>query len=78
MNLAIPHSFSKPAVFAAHIAVGLAFGIVVGDIAEDLLAAMAPPVAITRDSNLPPLVPHLYGKGDNPNSLNFSRLGARG
>jgi hypothetical protein len=32
MNLAIPRSLSKPAVFAAHIAAGLTFGIVVGGI----------------------------------------------
>jgi hypothetical protein len=76
MNLAIARSFSKPAVFAAHIAAGLAFGIVVGDIAEEL--AMTPPVAITRDTNLSPFVPYLYGKGDNPNSSSFSKPGARG
>jgi hypothetical protein len=78
MNLAIPRSLSKPAVFAAHIAAGLIFGIVVGDIAEELLAAMAPPAATTRDRNIPLFVPHLYGKGDNPNSLSFSNPGARG
>ena len=72
MNLAIPRCLSKPAVFAGHIAASFAFGIVVGDVAENLLAAMATPVAITRDS------PHLYGKGDNPNSSSFSKPGARG
>jgi hypothetical protein len=78
MNLAIPRSFSKPAAFAAHIAAGLALGIVVGDAAVEPLAAMVTPAAIMRDSNLPPLVPHLYGKGDNPNSSSFSKPGARG
>jgi hypothetical protein len=75
MNLAIPHSLSKPAVFAAHIAAGLTFGIVVGGIAEELLAAMAPPAVITRNSNLPPFAPQ---RGDNPNSSSFSKPGARG
>ena len=78
MNLAIPRNLSKPAVLAAHIAAGLTFGIVGGGIAEELLAAMAPPAVITRNSNLPPFVPHLYGKGDNPNSSSFSKPGARG
>jgi hypothetical protein len=78
MTLAIPRSLSKPAVFAAHIAVGLAFGIVVGDIAVEPLAAMVPPAAVMRDTNPPPFVPYLYGEGDNPNSSGFSKPGARG
>ena len=65
MNLAIAilRCLSKPAFFAAHIAVGLTFGIVAGDIAVELVSATAPPAAMMRDAHLARFVPHLSQPG---------------